>query len=78
VVLLAQHAQRVEALAARLDALDPRRVLARGYAWLSDDQGDAVTSAAQVAPGQRIAATLADGQLSATVVAVDRSGLAKR
>ncbi len=78
VVLIAQHGQRLAALAASLDALAPQRVLARGYAWLSDEQGGAVTSVAQVAPGQHIAATLADGQLRATVVAVDRTSPRKR
>jgi exodeoxyribonuclease VII large subunit len=73
-VLQAQQAQRLASLAARLEALAPQRVLARGYAWLSDAQGSALTSAAQVEPGQRIAATLADGQLSATVIAVERPG----
>lgn len=73
VVLRAQHAQRLASLAARLDALDPRRVLARGYALLSDAQGAALTSAAQIEPGQQIAATLADGRLAATVVGVERA-----
>ncbi len=72
-VLRAQHGQRLASLAARLDALAPQQVLARGYAWLSDAHGAALTSAAQVAPGQRIAATLADGHLSATVIDVERS-----
>ncbi len=77
-VLRTQQAQRLESLAARLDALGPRQVLARGYAWLSDAQGAALTSAAQAAPGQRIAATLADGRLSATVIDVERSGSERR
>ena len=72
-VLQAQQAQRLASLAARLDALAPQQVLARGYAWLSDAQGSALTSVARIAPGQRIAATLADGQLSASVIAVDRA-----
>ena len=70
-VLRAQHAQRVAALAARLDTLDPRQVLARGYAWLSDSRAAAVSSVAQIAPGQRIVATLGDGSLRATVIDVD-------
>jgi exodeoxyribonuclease VII large subunit len=73
-VLRVQHAQRLGALAARLDALGPRQVLARGYAWLSDARGVALTSAVQVRPGQCIAATLADGRLSASVLEVERSG----
>jgi len=71
-----QQRERVHglaALAARLDALDPRRVLARGYAWLSDSQGLALTSATQVAAGQHIVATLSDGRLNATVLDVDRA-----
>ncbi|MCO5124035.1 MAG: exodeoxyribonuclease VII large subunit [Rhizobacter sp.] len=71
-VLRAQKAQRLATLAARLDALDPRRVLARGYAWLSDADGRALTSTAQTAPGQRIGATLADGRLVASVTEVVR------
>jgi exodeoxyribonuclease VII large subunit len=77
-MLLGQHGQRLAALAARLEALAPQRVLARGYAWLSDEHGDAVMSTARVAPGQRITATLADGQLRATVLAVDRTSPGKR
>ncbi len=69
-VLRAQKAQRLASVAARLDALDPKRVLARGYAWLSDADGRALTSAAQAVPGQRIGATLADGRLSASVTEV--------
>ncbi|MCB2019323.1 MAG: hypothetical protein KDG44_00815, partial [Burkholderiaceae bacterium] len=71
-VLRAQKAQRLATLGARLEALDPRRVLARGYAWLSDADGRALTSTAQTAPGQRIGATLADGRLVASVTEVVR------
>jgi exodeoxyribonuclease VII large subunit len=77
-VLRTQHLLRLASLRARLEALDPRQVLARGYAWLSDSQGVALMSAAQVAPGQRIDATLADGRLSATVLDVERSSLDRR
>ena len=77
-VLHVQQTQRLASLAARLDALGPRQVLARGYAWLSNAQGVALTSAAQVEPGQRITATLADGRLSATVLDVDRADMDQR
>ena len=56
-----QHTQRCERLTLRLQALDPHRVLERGYAWLSDEQGHALTRAAQLQPGQAVQATLADG-----------------
>lgn len=73
-VLRSQQQQRLAAHAARLAALDPRRVLARGYAWLSDARGVALTTTAQLEPGQRIAAVLADGRISADVVEVTRDG----
>ena len=70
-VLQAQQAQRLAALAERLSLLDPRQVLGRGYAWITDAQGRAVTSASQLAPGAPFAATLADGRVRATVAGVD-------
>ena len=59
---LAQDRERLARLAVRLHANDPQQVLSRGYAWLSDEQGRAVTQAAQVQPGQALQARWADGQ----------------
>ena len=59
---LAQYRERLARLALRLHANDPQQVLSRGYAWLSDEQGRAVTQAAQVQPGQALQARWADGQ----------------
>lgn len=56
-----QRAQRLERAALRLSAVDPRQVLERGYAWLSDDKGQALTHAGQFQPGQSVQATLSDG-----------------
>ncbi len=56
-----QRAQRLERAALRLSSVDPHRVLERGYAWLSDDKGQALTHADQFQPGQRVQATLSDG-----------------
>jgi exodeoxyribonuclease VII large subunit len=50
-----------------LSLLDPQLVLQRGYAWLADAQGLAVTGVGQVQAGQGLAATLADGTLDLTV-----------
>ena len=60
--------ERLTRAVLRLDALDPQRVLERGYAWLEDERGRPVTQAAQTRPGQPLAATLADGQVDLTVV----------
>jgi exodeoxyribonuclease VII large subunit len=60
-VSLAQRAARLDALQARLAALDPHRVLRRGYAWLADADGRPVSSVRDLAVGQRLRAVLADG-----------------
>lgn len=54
---------------ARLALLDPRLVLQRGYAWLANTEGHALTSVTQVEPGQAVQAVLADGSLDLTVKA---------
>ena len=58
-----QRAQRLERAALRLSSVDPRQVLERGYAWLSDEHGQALTHAAQFQAGQAVRATLADGEV---------------
>ena len=64
---LAQHAERLGRAALRLDLLDPRLVLQRGYALLTDSHGHAVTSVGQARLGDALRATLADGVLDVTV-----------
>jgi exodeoxyribonuclease VII large subunit len=56
-----QRVQRLERAALRLSSVDPRQVLERGYAWLSDERGQALTHAVQFQPGHSIQATLSDG-----------------
>lgn len=67
---LEQQRQRLQRSEHALGLLDPRLVLQRGYAWLSDAQGTAVTRAVQVQPGQSLVATLADGTLDLTAQTV--------
>ncbi len=63
--------QHLSGLAARLNALAPQQVLQRGYAWVADAQGRALTSVAQVQAGQQLQAQLRDGVLQAQVLAVE-------
>ena len=70
-VALAQQGAHVRALRSRLDALDPRRVLARGYALLTGPGGHAVTSVAQVAVGTPLRAQLGDGSLGVSVLEIE-------
>jgi len=67
---LRRQAARLDSLKARLQALDPQHVLARGYAWLDDGQGGAVTSVHTLLPGQEVRAVLADGSADLRVLDV--------
>jgi exodeoxyribonuclease VII large subunit len=69
--------ERQSHLAVRLGAADPRRVLARGYAWLADSSGQAVTSAHSLHPGQQLSACWADGSAQVDVVRIDLENPAK-
>ncbi|MEJ7747620.1 MAG: exodeoxyribonuclease VII large subunit, partial [Luteimonas sp.] len=71
---LAQHRERLERAAVRLQLLDPALVLQRGYAWLTDANGHAVTSTHQLAPADKVQARLADGTVDMTVQETRRTG----
>jgi len=70
---LSREQQRLASADARLRALDPARVLQRGYAWLADAEGRAIVSARQLSAGQRLDAVLADGRAAVDVVTVKRT-----
>ena len=59
---------RTQRAALRLELLDPSLVLKRGYAWLTLDNGNTLTSATQAQPGQHVRASLTDGTVDLTVV----------
>ncbi|MEG2632769.1 MAG: exodeoxyribonuclease VII large subunit, partial [Comamonas sp.] len=60
--------RRLERAALRLELLDPRHALQRGYALLTDAQGQAVTRVAQARPGDALRASLSDGDIDLTVI----------
>ena len=62
------HQLGLDRWAWRLQALDPHQVLERGYAWLSDAQGQAISSVQNVQVGQTVQATLVDGQVPLRVL----------
>jgi len=62
------QSQRLDRAALRLGLLDPQLVLARGYAWLTDADGNAVGRADQTHAGQRLQATLVDGTVDLQVL----------
>jgi exodeoxyribonuclease VII large subunit len=64
---LERRHERLHRAQVRLTLLDPKLVLQRGYAWLSDDAGQAITRAADTRLGQPVTATLADGTVDLVV-----------
>ncbi len=66
---LQRQSRLLQQTQARLALLDPHLVLQRGYAWLANAEGHALTSVAQVQLGQTVQAVLADGSLDLTVTA---------
>jgi exodeoxyribonuclease VII large subunit len=69
---LQSQSQRLERASLRLELLDPSLVLQRGYAWLSDAQGQTISSCQQTHAGQAVRATLADGTVDLTVASSNR------
>jgi exodeoxyribonuclease VII large subunit len=66
---LGRGRQRVERAQLRLELLDPKLVLKRGYAWLADLQGQPITSPEKTHVGQPVRATLDGGEVDLTVSA---------
>lgn len=75
--VLRQSQFRIEANQARLAAVDPLKVLERGYSVTYDADGNVVRSWRSVAEGDRIRNLLADGAVESVVEGGDSKGLAK-
>ena len=65
---LNRERQRFGALASKLDALSPLKVLGRGYAIPRREDGSVVRSTGDVAPGDRVKLRVADGEINCQVV----------
>jgi exodeoxyribonuclease VII large subunit len=61
----------LDAWDARLHALNPRKVLERGYAWLGREDGQPITQVAQARVGDALAGVMADGLLRLRVTHVE-------
>lgn len=61
-----KHRGYVQYVAA-LDAMSPLKVLTRGYAFVSQEDGSVIKSVHQAKPGDRIVVHLTDGRLHASV-----------
>ena len=70
-VVASRLGQRVEAVdhaRQRLALLDPKGILARGYAIATDEEGRIVRDAAALTPGQRINVEVALGRFASEVI----------
>jgi exodeoxyribonuclease VII large subunit len=63
----AHHASRLDKAQLLLQNLDPALVLKRGYAWLQNRDGLALSSVADMHPGDQVTARLADGEVALRV-----------
>jgi exodeoxyribonuclease VII large subunit len=68
---LAHAGLRLSILAGRLAALDPGRVLSRGYAWVTDANGKAVISARSIEIGQTLVTVWHDGRAKTEVITIE-------
>jgi exodeoxyribonuclease VII large subunit len=71
--VLADAERHLDAIAARVTALDPAQVLARGYSITRDESGALVRSARAIEVGRRLITTVADGEIASEVVNGDGS-----
>ncbi len=65
---LSHQLSGLQHLSGKLDGLNPQRVLQRGFAWLTQPNGQAVTSVGQVLADQGLQATLSDGTVDLLVL----------
>ncbi len=73
-LILAQKREGLSALAAKLDALSPLKVMSRGYSIVKKD-GNAVSSANELSIGDRLSLTFKDGEAQCKIEDL-RKGLA--
>ena len=66
--IISRKNQRYIALAAKMDAMSPLKVLTRGYAIVQTENNEVLRSVSDVELGQRIHIRVSDGALSATVM----------
>ena len=70
--LFESKTQRLESLSSRLDSVNPRNVLRRGYSYISDDCGNTITSASALSKGTVITVRMRDGRAKAEVREVEK------
>ena len=67
--ILRERSRRLDLLAAKVQGLDPRRLLARGFTLTLDARGRLLKLAAAIRPGQTLRTRFADGEVISRVTA---------
>ena len=65
---------RLDAAASRRRVLDPALALARGWSITRGPDGSVLRSTSDVANGDAVITTLADGFITSTITAIERAG----
>lgn len=68
---MAKRQAALAQLQIRLESASPKKALERGYAWVQTADGAPLGSVAQVRVGQPLRIMVKDGQLHATVSAIE-------
>lgn len=69
----ATQEQRLRALSAQLEMLNPQRTLERGYAIISDEKGHIVRAPQELRPRQNVTVRLADGTAQIGIASVQQT-----
>jgi exodeoxyribonuclease VII large subunit len=64
---LSRESERMLRSSLRLDLMNPRQVLRRGFVWATAEHGKALTTVADVTQGASVTLQFVDGQADATV-----------
>ena len=65
--ILEKNKSQVESLSSKLNALNPRNVINRGYSMTTDEKGNVITSINQIAEGDTLKSVLKDGVITSKV-----------
>lgn len=71
--ILSTDGQAFETICMRLEADNPHNVLKRGYSYISDENGNTITSTSSLSKGAAITVRMRDGRASARIEEVERT-----
>ena len=65
--ILEMNRNQVQSLSSKLNALNPRNVINRGYSMTTDEKGNVITSVKQISTGDTLKSVLKDGVITSKV-----------